>query len=514
MAMVREFAEETGVAVPDEDLVIDVLNKKEFINRGDDGAPPIFIDDIARGDTDHFTGEVRSVRYELRLFDNRIVHPAALAGLLPCRTKTYMFTGFPSSGNMIFQRCLSGVLAAAGAKKAPVSRSRLEGLLTHYALSHWYTTSDLFVSHFQDDGLYANMGAPCGFGLGGVYMEAETPLPIRKPERSQAGTICISGFGMWHHAWANPYHASHEPITPASVAAYRARNVSCVQLVRHPLDVLVSIAGKLASTAYSEVLSAKEARNQGVICIMNRDAWVHSMIDTLENYYCAIAATKNDVDYLTYEDLLSDPVATIRKLAATFGCSVTDEAAHGIWQLWVDIPAAGPGHRWDPRAEKWKEFMPARFAGRLIGSKLEVAAREFGYSFSREDFRGPSRVSDEVELDYRVIALEEGRYNVLVGKEIVISDNGFYAASNRETGLFASAPIHARASVDRLLNSPLAKDVLKSISCFEVLPELRMEHYVTQAKPAMEVSEQWRAIFAKEGESDVPANNIKMAMEG
>lgn len=50
---------------------------------------------------------------------------------------------------------------------------------------------------------------------------------------------------------------------------------------------------------------------------------------------------------------------------------------------------------------------------------------------------------------------------VLIGKEIVVTEKGFDVASNRETRLFVSAPIHARASVDRLLSSSLVKDLLE-----------------------------------------------------
>lgn len=237
--------------------------------------------------------------------------------------------------------------------------------------------------------------------------------------------------------------------------------------------------------------------------------WVCSMIDALENYYCTIAAAKDEIDYLTYEELLSDPVATLQKLATIFDRSITEEAARAIWQKWFDMPAAGPGHRWDPRAEKWKEFIPQRFADRLVGSKLEAAARIFGYTFRREDFRSHSHASEKVVLDHRLIAVEDCRYNVLVGKDIVLSDEGFYAASSGDTGLFASGPAQVRSSIDRLLNSPLTKDVLAAVSVFEFPPELRMEHYVCQRNPAMEVSGPWRAVLERDSESGVLADTVK-----
>lgn len=491
-ALVREFAAETGVSVPD-NITVESLDRDEFIKRGKDGAPPIFIDDIVKSETDHFNDEVQFVRYAARLFENRIVHPAALAGLHLSRTKTYMFTGFPSSGNMIFQRCLGDVLDAntATAGSAAV-RNRLEGLLGHYAVSHWHTFSDLIRSHFQDDGLYSVAGAPCGFGLGSIYMNVDP----RESSEERFGDICVSGFPMWHHAWANPYHASHEPLTPGGAAAYKLRNVSCIQIVRHPLDVLVSIAGKLTIVSQSEEITAEEARNQAVVSMMNRDAWVHSMINALEKYYCAIAAARDQFECLRYEDLLSEPVSTIQNMGRMFGCDVTEASARDIWQRWSDKPAAGEGHRWDPRAEKWKEFVPARFCDRLMGSKLEAAAEAFGYHFSREDFGGPSRESDKVALNDRIIAVEEGRYSVLLGKEIVLSNDGFSYARNRETGLFAAGPAHVRASIDRLLNSSLVKDVAAASSCFAVPPELHMEFYIAQAKPVTDVLDQWQAMLA------------------
>jgi hypothetical protein len=490
MSIVRLYATETGVAPPSGSVAVPVLDQSGFADMANREPVPIFVADIERGGVEQFKEELRYLRYRMRLFDQRILHPAALAGLHPFRARTFMFTGFPSSGNMIFQRCLNEVLAE-NPGIAHVQRSPLERLLSQYALSHWQTLSEIVATHFDESGLYVHMGSPCGFGLGGDFLELESPEPAMAGFFGRAGDVIVGGVRMWHHAWASPYHASHEPITLGAAKAYRTRNVDCVQIVRHPLDVLVSIAGKLTYHSRSDALSEKDARAAAVTGLMNCDVWVHSMIDALERYYVAVVAAKDHIHLLAYENLLSEPVLTIQRMATMFGGSVSADAAGRIWRKWADEPAAGGGHRWEPGAGKWKRFLPARFANRLIGSKLEAAAATLGYTFERDGFQGPDGINENVMLNDRLIALEEGRYNLLVGKDVVLLHDGAHRGINPETGMFISGPLHAQGAIERVLHSPIVKDILVAGTYFNVSPHMSMLEYLSQTAPEMDMSSRW-----------------------
>jgi hypothetical protein len=486
MDVARAYAAETGIMCSMESVSIPIVNQLRFMDMATRDSLPIFVSDIG-----NFKEEIRFLRYRMRIFEQRILHPATLAGLHIFRAKTFMLAGFPSSGNMIFQSCLNDLLAK-NPQIAVAQRSSLESLLSHYALSHWQDISESTATAFDDYGLHIHMAAPCGFGLAGNFLELESPMPDQAGPLGQAGDVVMGGLRMWHHAWANPYHASHEPITMGAAAAYRRQGVECIQIVRHPLDVLVSIAGKLTYHLQAHGLSKQAARTAAVIELMNCDAWVHSMIDALERYYAAVVAAKDQIHILRYEDLLSAPVATIQMMAGFFGATVSAEASQDIWRKWAGADVAGEGHRWEPGEGKWMRFLHRRFAERLIGSKLETAAAALGYDFAPDGFQGPDNRKGGTLLNHRLIALEEGRYSVLVGKKMVLAHEGGYWGVNHKTGMFISGPSHARSAIDQLLASPIIETILLAGSYFDPSPHMSMLEYLSQPVPEMEMADRWR----------------------
>lgn len=486
MDIARNYAAETRVACPSDRLEIPIVDQSSFTEMLARKTLPVFIADVGQ-----FKEELRYLRYRMRIFEQRILHPAALVGLHLSRAKTFVLAGFPSSGNMIFQSCLNDLLAQ-NPQAVNLQRSPLESLLCHYALSHWHSLSEAIATSFDDYGLHVHMAAPCGFGLAGDFLELESPVPAQAGFFGQAGDVVVGGLRMWHHAWANPYHASHEPITLGAAVAYQRRNVDCIQIVRHPLDVLVSIAGKLVYHTQTHEPSKKDARAAAVVELMNCDAWVHSMIDALERYYVAVAAAKDQIHLLRYEDLLSAPVATIQKMSEIFCVRPSAEIADDIWQKWAGADVAGEGHRWEPGVGKWMRFLPSRFADRIIGSSLEAAAAAFGYVFEPNGFQGPDSRHGRALLNDRLIALEEGRYNVLVGKQIVLGHEGAYRGVNQKTGMFISGPSHARNAIDHVLGSPIIGLTLIAGSYFDLSSRMSMFEYLSQSVPEMDMSDQWQ----------------------
>jgi hypothetical protein len=476
--LINEFRDQSDFSLPEETIEVPVLEGSDILGMIESGKSKLISDYHPNSAMEQFRKSRRDIRKIFGHDRHFLLHPSALAELRAFRRRTYLVAGSPGSGNMIVQRYIAEILERARATSAS-PQGPLESILSSYAISHWQMMGEALSLYFEDDGLVDYAGGPSGFGLLNLFVTLQPNQERAGCARTPSDLVCIGGIRGWHHAWANPFHGSHEALTRTAASTYGSRNVSCIQVVRHPLDVLVSVAGKvLFRSLGARAVEGGATRIKAVQSLMKYPDWVNSMIDALEEYYAIIAETASELHIVKYEELLSNPTVAVARLSGFLEVDISPNQVDEIVKKWSDKAAGfGPGHRWDPRAGKWKQFLSSRLASRLVGSRLHSAARELGYDFSADDFAGPDEVDDVIQLDSGTIAQEEGLYWMLVGQRCV-EENGRTFFRQSDSGLTLSGPSSVEGAADRIITSSLIQDLNMAASFSRPSVDVSEDDYV------------------------------------
>jgi hypothetical protein len=419
-------------------------------------AAPIMIYDSSNGGVSNFFLLMRNhIRNRLK-YQSKILHPACLATNHKFSFPTYIVTGPPGCGNMVYQRIVQEIMYVTPQDEK--SRSQIEILLNQYCLQHWSLLQTAISQKLSDCGFFEMSGAPGGFEKFQFFMPF---LNVSTgTDTTEATPITITGQPVKVYSWSNPTMFSHEPLSSSSVRAYRSNNVSCIQLIRHPLDVLVSIAGKVS------VLASEDHSDRTELCreLLSNENWVKSMVDALGEYFSLVADARSEISILTYEGLIENPVNTIISLSQSLDREINENEAKKIWSKWSDRPALSKTHSWDPRKGKWMELLPAVYCEYIMRSKLNSAAQSLGYKIERSDFNAQIYFPEKPKLSRRIVELEDGRYHTLIGKNIDETNEHVCIFEGDDTGLVITGSKEIKTHLATLSKSKFLSDILKSAS--------------------------------------------------
>ena len=270
------------------------------------------------------------LRNKLR-YRSTILHPACLATQHQFKFPTYIVSGPPGCGNMVYQRVVQDILSST--QNCAKNRCKVETLLYQYCLEHWQLLQSAVSEKLSDSGFFTISGAPGGFERFQFF------LPYSRVSKGtnemEATPITITGQTVKVYSWSNPIMFSHEPLSYSSALAYAKNNVSCIQLIRHPLDVLISIAGKVS------VLASSDHSNRTDLCreLLSNEDWVKSMVDALGEYFTLVADARSEIQIYSYEELIENPIENVVALSQSLDRKINKNEAQKIWSKWSARPA-------------------------------------------------------------------------------------------------------------------------------------------------------------------------------
>jgi len=180
------------------------------------------------------------------------------------------------------------------------------------------------------------------------------------------------------------FWTTHEFPSDAKIERFLELGYKTVFAIRHPLDVVLSLAHKLAP--------GQEAS------LLERLDWFRATVDTVVAYLSQYHRLGLPGLSVRYEDLLTEPASTIRALAAALELPVTEQQANDIWQKYGFRPLQ-PKHYWQPGFQKWCIWLSGAHHAALEGSGLSVLLTKLGYPELRSaDFQGPALSSPTTPL--------------------------------------------------------------------------------------------------------------------
>jgi len=322
------------------------------------------------------------------------------------------------------------------------ARTQLAAALTQFAMSYWNSLRRILASAFDDHGRWQDVSAPTHLRFGGIFIAL----------RDVNSPVIIGGLPQRSYTWANPWHVGHEPLTMQTLSFLTSQNFHVMPVMRHPLDLVVSNAAKIT-------IASGERTPQ---LLLQNDAWMDNLLKAVEAYYAELAEHQgaSGITLIRYEELLASPVRVIRQIAEVLGVKCNDGDAGRLWEKLGNKPVVGIGHLWDPRAGKWKEFIPARYAERIRASHLRECAEALGYRLEAEDFKGTRSEISPNACDPMYLALEEGRWQCLTGKQPAITHPDVYRVVDQKSGLLMVCSNQYAETMERLRNSPVLRDLL------------------------------------------------------
>ena len=253
------------------------------------------------------------------------------------------------------------------------------------------------------------------------------------------------------YAWANPWTSSHEPLSSEALAFFGKQGLNIIQILRNPMDIMVSNAAKMTSFA-------------GQRCpqfLLNDRRWVADMTDVLATYARGILRRGNRCHTIRYETLLEKPAEVIQGLAHFVGIDLGPDDCREIWSS-VDRQTLSDdiGHFWEPGEGKWRDFIPPHMADVICAPEMIDLWRRMGYDISPDAITGAkSAIPAELErLDHRQLVWQDSRWGTSRGKRPSLQSDG--VCVTRRNGLLGVTGSEFDPIMQSLLDSPLLKDML------------------------------------------------------
>lgn len=400
-ATVRENAEQAGlrdVLIPRR---IPVVTPEEARVMVAEHSPIVFAGSTATISPARFHETAAFVQRELGSGVD-LKHMNAALDLFTPRGGFHIMSGLSGSGNMIFQTTLLRLFETHGYVGAPYSP--LENQIVRIGVNYMRSLANAFSERFST----LSSGGSLVPGANLLNYGKCTVRGPRGPDQRHQKFAVLAGVPFRIPLWSNPLLTSHEPFTKRTVEFYEASNIRMICILRHPLDVIVSNAGKLAGT-----MGGRQAN-----ILLNQVHWFHEMLQTVEAFYWHLAQNREHLSFVRYERLQSDPAGEIADLASLFGLEVSEDECLELWSALGNKPldTTGKGHLWDPRAGKWKEFLGRWHWDQIQQTRLPELAASFGYEMAADDFSAPVEVSER-PLPHMTQA-EDATLHVAIGKPI------------------------------------------------------------------------------------------------
>ena len=303
-----------------------------------------------------------------------------LVRMLPARFSLRVFVnGFPGAGNVILQHVSDELLRSAAPARTNAAEEDYETLLIAFLGPRYNRFRDMLIdccpSGWRDNWHF-------NLHRGGQLVDF------------------VSSPSFEHFLYAGPFvvgahfnsnqHASHELPSRANYELYASYGYRILPIVRHPLDILVSLAGKspLSLREEAAIRSAADpterrrleqaARSRATQARLNDDRWLRLAAAALTRFFAEQAKLQLTWPLLRFEDALADPIGFVASLSRRLGLNVADKRIAEIAGA-IGAKQLAPGHFGQPSCGKWrKAFTPDRLHF-LESFGLFETAEELGY---------------------------------------------------------------------------------------------------------------------------------------
>ncbi|MBF0605866.1 MAG: sulfotransferase domain-containing protein [Nitrospirae bacterium] len=360
-ATVTEIA---GIAVESSELFAEHFSPQE----------PILVSSIASPEDDTaLIHGVREIKGRLGLTGATVLHPVALSDLAKLDfSGKGLIIGANRSGSTLLFHVAQGILDAGG----PLSLGRNETFIEQMAKNHFNTTVRFLKESFASEGAYyCGQGATC-FGAMDVFgadhhtFYEMTPIPSRR-------------------YLSDRLHRCYSVIDASICQTVGNLNYVILTPLRNPLDIIVSNAFELEYVFFrmfpGEKLDRVESstREDYGRFHLNNLEWFEQMAMYVKRNMVAWLQLQNHSVGIRYEALMGQPGPTMRHLAQTLHCDLSDDTLESIWKRCANKPLATfKAHFFRPGEGKWRTYLDRRHMDILKGLGYPQLLVDLGYGIN------------------------------------------------------------------------------------------------------------------------------------
>jgi len=276
-------------------------------------------------------------------------------------------TGFPGSGNVVLRRLCDEAIAASGDSDGGRDAREVVAIGALRATKLLDTMKSCLPKDWNGD---AYLSSHRGGALSDFFAVGQ-----------MGHFLCLSAFET--NLYMNAGHATHELPCRSNYDLFEASGISVLSIVRHPLDVLNSLAGKTPvdeeQDENSNRASFQSLAKRRAAIRTNNEVWLKLAGHTLARFLNALAELKDRWPVLKYEDLMTDPNAFVESLVARLGLDSIPASAKEQMRSMAGQSEFAPMHFNAPGTNKWKGKFSPQQINILTETGVFDAAEKFGY---------------------------------------------------------------------------------------------------------------------------------------
>lgn len=361
----------------------------------------------------------------------------------------HIITGFPGSGNIIYQKIFQEINIIKSKKFMIKKKEEYENLSKYFA-SLFHNTILNFVKEFLSKKTKKEID----------YI---VPVLVRNfigfyyvKFKDDKNYSMINNIPIYQHLWEDHFVGQHGLNDKSFFSKFENIFYKQVYILRHPLDIITSNAGKIMMEITGE--------RTNIVNLVNHKNYLLPMIDALINYLEILIKNRKDYIFLSYEDLIINPKKTISKVSNHLKMKLTNNEINKIQFKLLgknlvddqEFTSRNKKHFWNMEFNKYKKYIFNDNLNYIKKTRLNKLCDYFGYSIELKN--NDQKMNDNFHLNkYQYdFAINEYKYYLNVNKKIEIKDKDVFFTLSDNNPEFCTNIKYAE-SFNSLMNTDLFK---------------------------------------------------------
>ncbi len=349
---------------------------------------------------------------------SQIIHPGILSNFIDIDLSDNAIAfGYPGSGNAPYQVIMMKILEHKVYLKVYLTENEIFALCTGLH-SHLCRVIQNLFDELECQSVEIGYSRPGALNVAATWTEKETGQLVFLFLDDIPSKVFLT----------TPVYGTHTVLPKAMAEHYQRKGCRIFFCVRHPLDILVSLAAKSPIEHFEQLskstgASVEEVRKSFVVSQLSDPVWIDQTSKMLYAYMKNALRVAEHCTVLRYEDLVNRPRETILALFQDLEVDLDEELLDELVDSVGTADIGPPGHRFQPREGKWREFFPKGSLDIALDNHIGEITEALGYGsvseLQREIGDRDERGVDKTHVYEKVPATESA---FLLSKVVYLSD--------------------------------------------------------------------------------------------
>lgn len=391
-------------------------------------------------------------------------HPIVFVKNILQKESKYIITGFPGSGNVIYQNIYREIMIYKNIKSNfDILCEKLQYILKQ--LKKYFSLVSSFEEKYNQfcknlASLYHNTIINFVIdNLGKNQIDYVIPNLVKNFKscylikfKDEKHYSIINNIPIYQHFWEEYFVGQHGLNDESFYNKFNNISYKQIYILRNPLDIIVSNAGK--------VMMEITGKRDNVVNLINHKNYILPMIDILTQYLENIKKNKEHFIFFTYEELMLNPERVIKRFGSILNVRLKKKELKKISTKFIrkNLINTSNEHLWDAQSNKYNKYIQKKYLKYIEQSGLINSSNFFGYEF---DFNYDD-ISFVENFDFSKyqdeLSINDFKYSVLTNKKIKFNSKNVNVSKLKNNLNFCSTNKYFNK-----FNSLLEQDLFKKL---------------------------------------------------